>query len=147
MLGLGCENSSIGELKKLLGNWDPERIAFLECQSVPDELEAGRALLRQLIDHASKDVRCSIPVSELVVGLKCGGSDGLSGTPPIRWWAALPTGWYPWAVRLCWRRCRRCSAPRGCCSAAAADETVQRELPALVADFKDYFVRHGAGGV
>lgn len=45
MLGLGCENSSIGELKKLLGNWDPERIAFLECQSVPDELEAGRALL------------------------------------------------------------------------------------------------------
>ena len=79
VLGLGCENSNIGELKKLLGNWDPERIAFLECQSVPDELEAGRALLRQLIDHASKDVRCSIPVSELVVGLKCGGSDGLSG--------------------------------------------------------------------
>ena len=80
VLGLGCENSNIGELKKLLGDWDPERIAFLECQSVPDELEAGRALLRQLIDHASKDVRCSIPVSELVVGLKCGGSDGLSGT-------------------------------------------------------------------
>lgn len=79
VLGLGCENSNIGELKKLLGDWDPERIAFLECQSVPDELEAGRALLRQLIDHASKDVRCSIPVSELVVGLKCGGSDGLSG--------------------------------------------------------------------
>ena len=79
VLGLGCENSNIGELKKLLGNWDPERTAFLECQSVPDELEAGRALLRRLIDHAAKDVRCSIPASELVIGLKCGGSDGLSG--------------------------------------------------------------------
>ena len=79
VLGLGCENSNIGELKKLLGDWDPERIAFLECQSVPDELEAGKVLLRRLIGHAAKDVRCSIPVSELVVGLKCGGSDGLSG--------------------------------------------------------------------
>ena len=79
VLGLGCENSSIGELKKLLGNWDPERTAFLECQSVPDELEAGKVLLRRLIDHAAKDVRCSIPASELVIGLKCGGSDGLSG--------------------------------------------------------------------
>ena len=55
------ENSSIGELKKLLGDWDPERTTFLECQSVPDELEAGRVLLRLLIDHAAKDVRCSIP--------------------------------------------------------------------------------------
>ena len=70
VLGLGCENSNIGELKKLLGDWDPERIAFLECQSVPDELEAGKVLLRRLIGHAAKDVRCSIPVSELVVGLK-----------------------------------------------------------------------------
>ena len=70
VLGLGCENSNIGELKKLLGDWDPERTAFLECQSVPDELEAGKVLLRRLIDHAAKDVRCSIPASELVIGLK-----------------------------------------------------------------------------
>lgn len=56
----------------LLGDWDPERTAFLECQSVPDELDAGRVLLRLLIDHAAKDVRCSIPASELVIGLKCG---------------------------------------------------------------------------
>ena len=54
-------NSRIGELKILLGDWDPERTAFLECQSVPDELDAGRVLLRLLIDHAAKDVRCSIP--------------------------------------------------------------------------------------
>ena len=87
VLGLGCENSNIGELKKLLGDWEPERIAFLECQSVPDELEAGKVLLRQLIDHASKDVRCSIPASELVVGLKCGGSDGLSEN-----WRWIATG-------------------------------------------------------
>ena len=50
------ENSRIGELKILLGDWDPERTAFLECQSVPDELDAGRVLLRLLIDHAAKDV-------------------------------------------------------------------------------------------
>ena len=74
------ENSRIGELKILLGDWDPERTALPECLSVPDELDAGRVLLRLLIDHAAKDVRCSIPASELVIGLKCCGSDGRAGT-------------------------------------------------------------------
>ena len=143
VLGLGCENSNIGELKKLLGDWDPERIAFLECQSVPDELEAGRALLRQLIDHASKDVRCSIPVSELVVGLKCGGSDGLSGITAnplagrvsdrlVDMGASAILAEIPemfGAEEIMFRRC--------------ANADVQQKLPAMVSDFKSYFVRHG----
>ena len=120
MLGRGCENSSIGELKKLLGDWDPERTAFLECQSVPDELEAGRVLLRLLVDHAAKDVRCSIPASELVIGLKCGGSDGLSDI------TANPLVGHiaDWLVSM-------------------GGSALPAELPALVADFKEYFVRHG----
>ena len=52
---------------------------FLACQEVPDEIKAGSDLLAQLADYAGGFRRKDIPASELVVGMKCGGSDGLSG--------------------------------------------------------------------
>ena len=42
-------------------------------------VEAGRPLLQRLVDEASRVPRQSMPISELVIGLECGGSDALSG--------------------------------------------------------------------
>ena len=52
VLGLGCENSSIAVLQERLGRWDSQRVAFLECQAVEDELAEGERLLRELADRA-----------------------------------------------------------------------------------------------
>ena len=79
VLSLGCENLTQEQFKAELGEWDDRRVKFLVCQQVEDELEAGSALLRELADYAGQFRREPIPASELVVGLKCGGSDGLSG--------------------------------------------------------------------
>ncbi len=79
VLSLGCENLTHEQFLKELGDFDPERIKFLTCQDVPDELEAGRALLKECAAFAGQFKREAIPASELVVGMKCGGSDGLSG--------------------------------------------------------------------
>lgn len=79
VLGLGCENSNVGELKKYIGDYDEQRVKFLVCQEVEDEQAEGARLLRELIDHAARFERMPLPVSELVIGLKCGGSDGFSG--------------------------------------------------------------------
>ncbi|MDR3142489.1 MAG: altronate dehydratase family protein [Tannerellaceae bacterium] len=79
IVGLGCENNQIGAFRELLGEFDTERIRFMETQNVADELEAGMQLLRGLYDLASGDVRTDIPTGALRVGLKCGGSDGFSG--------------------------------------------------------------------
>lgn len=79
ILGLGCENNNLDEFKKVLGEVDPERVRFLNCQDVEDEVEEGVKILSELIDIASKDVREDVPSSELIIGLKCGGSDGFSG--------------------------------------------------------------------
>jgi len=79
VLGLGCENLTHEQFVKELGDFDPERVKFLTCQEVPDELEAGRALLKECAAFAGQFRREEIPASELVVGMKCGGSDGLSG--------------------------------------------------------------------
>ncbi len=79
VLGLGCENSNIDVLKDYIGAYDENRIRFLVCQEAEDEVEEGKKLLRELAAQASKVKRTKISVKKLVVGMKCGGSDGLSG--------------------------------------------------------------------
>jgi Altronate dehydratase len=79
VLGLGCENNNIPAFKKVLGDADENRVKFLSTQDVEDEMEAGLALLEKLAEALANDKRESLPVSELVIGLKCGGSDGFSG--------------------------------------------------------------------
>lgn len=79
VLGLGCENNNITELKKILGNYDKERVKFLNCQDAENEIAEGIKIITVLQNQAEKDTRTDVPVSELKIGLKCGGSDGLSG--------------------------------------------------------------------
>ena len=79
VLSLGCENLTQEQFKAELGEWDDRRVKFLVCQQVEDEYEAGAKLLRELAEYASQFQREELPASELVVGMKCGGSDGLSG--------------------------------------------------------------------
>ena len=79
VLSLGCENLTHEQFLEELGPYDEDRVKFLTCQQVEDELEAGREILTQLAAYAGQFCREPIPASELVVGMKCGGSDGLSG--------------------------------------------------------------------
>ena len=80
VLSLGCENNQPDDFMAMLGDYDKDRIKLLVTQKVEgDEVEAGMQILRDLYDIARKDQRESVPVSELRVGLKCGGSDGFSG--------------------------------------------------------------------
>lgn len=79
VLGLGCENNNIEEMKKVLGNFDEERIRFLSVQDVENEMEEGIKILNELKELASEDKREKVSVSRLKIGLKCGGSDGFSG--------------------------------------------------------------------
>lgn len=79
VLGLGCENNNIAEFKKVLGEVDAERVKFLVAQEVEDEVASGQEFLKELVAYASKYERSECAAAELVVGLKCGGSDGFSG--------------------------------------------------------------------
>ncbi len=79
VLGLGCENNNVPEMKKILGDWNENRIRFLSVQDCGDELAEGAELIEELKKSASKDKREEVPASKLKIGLKCGGSDGFSG--------------------------------------------------------------------
>nr|MCR5100593.1 UxaA family hydrolase [Butyrivibrio sp.] len=79
VLGLGCENSNIDTLMPYIGEYDKERVKFLVCQESDDEIADGIALVEELIETVSKDKRETVDASNLIIGLKCGGSDGYSG--------------------------------------------------------------------
>lgn len=79
VLQLGCENLTHEQFVAELGEFDPDRVKFLTCQAVEDEFEVGRKLLEELAAFAGQFQREEISASELVIGMKCGGSDGLSG--------------------------------------------------------------------
>ncbi len=79
LLGLGCENSGIDQILPHMGEYDQSRVRTLVTQNVEDEMDAGMSLLEELAARMHKEVRVPCPADQLVVGLKCGGSDGLSG--------------------------------------------------------------------
>lgn len=79
VLGLGCENSNIDVLKEYIGAYDPDRVKFLVAQESDDEISDGVEICKELISYAKGFTRTRISTEKLIVGMKCGGSDGLSG--------------------------------------------------------------------
>ena len=79
VLGLGCENSRIEVLKNYIGEVNPDRVKFLQVQDVDDEQEAAAEIMEELMSYAANFKREKVSAKELIIGMKCGGSDGLSG--------------------------------------------------------------------
>ena len=79
VLGLGCENNGIGEMKKVLGEYDSARVRFLNLQDCEDEEAEALKILDELKEEMKKDLRQALPISKLRIAVKCGGSDGYSG--------------------------------------------------------------------
>jgi altronate hydrolase len=79
VLGLGCENNTMDSFKVSLDEYNKKRVKFLVAQDVNNEIEEGLKILRELYNNMLEDKREEIPIGELKIGLKCGGSDGFSG--------------------------------------------------------------------
>ncbi|HJA91709.1 MAG TPA: altronate dehydratase family protein [Candidatus Eisenbergiella merdipullorum] len=143
VLGLGCENSNISELKKYIGDYDPERIRFLVAQECEDEIAEGLSVMRSLAEYAGKAEREPISCSELVVGLKCGGSDGLSGitaNPTVGGFSDLliSKGGTTILTEVPEMFGAETLLMNRCENEALFEQTVK-----LINDFKNYFTSHG----
>lgn len=80
VVGLGCENNQPDVFREFCEGYNPDRVQFVVAQKIQgDEVEYCMPILRELYNKAKSDQRTDIPLSELRVGLKCGGSDGFSG--------------------------------------------------------------------
>ena len=143
VLGLGCENNNIEVFKKVLGDWDPRRVRFLNAQDCPDEIEEGVRLIRELQEYAGGFSRQAVPIEKLRVGLKCGGSDGFSGITAnplvgafsdriISYGAGCVLTEVPEMFGAEHLLMQRCPTP----------ELFQKTVD-LINNFKAYFLRHG----
>ncbi|MEP7705418.1 altronate dehydratase family protein [Paraglaciecola sp. 25GB23A] len=79
VVGLGCENNQMAALLEQAGDYDPSRLRFYNSQQVGDEIEEGVNAIAEMLPLLAQDKRIECPASELVLGMKCGGSDAFSG--------------------------------------------------------------------
>ena len=143
VVGLGCENNKIDEFRALFAPEYSEKLRFMVCQEETDELDAGRVHLESLASYAALNKRQPLPADKLVVGMKCGGSDGLSGitaNPVVGAFSDLLISMGGTTIltevpemfgaeTLLFNRCKNL-------------ETFQAAVN-MVNNFKDYFVAHG----
>jgi altronate hydrolase len=78
-LSLGCEVNAPSVFRPVLGEVDEAAVKIMIMQEVGDEIEAGLALCGQIHEYVRGFQRTELPFSKLVIGVNCGGSDGLSG--------------------------------------------------------------------
>lgn len=78
VVGLGCENNQLSSLIEQVEQ-PANRLRYFNSQEVVDEIEEGVQLVESLLSVVANDKRETIPARELVIGVKCGGSDAFSG--------------------------------------------------------------------
>lgn len=143
VFGLGCENNTIPEFKKKLGAFDPARVKFLVAQEVEDEIEAGVVLLEELLLACSDDHREEISLSELNVGLKCGGSDGFSGITANPLLGAFSDFLVAQGGSTVLTEVPEMFGAEQVLMARAENQEVFDQIVHLINDFKSYFLSYG----
>lgn len=142
VLGLGCENNNIPLFKEILGEYNEERVRFLNCQDVEDEIAAGVAIIEELKAYADQFKPVELPASRLRVGLKCGGSDGYSGI------SANPlVGRFSDKLIAMGGSCVLTEVPEmfgaeHLLMQRCIDRDIFNKTVSLINDFKDYYTRH-----
>ncbi|QJD83164.1 UxaA family hydrolase [Cohnella herbarum] len=142
VVGLGCENNQIDSFKQAIGDFEPGRIKFMRSQDEEDELETGLALIDDLVEYAGRFERETVPASKLKLGLKCGGSDGLSGITANPLVGSVSDRLIATGGTAILTEVPEMFGAETILMNRARNEEVFGRIVSLVNDFKQYFIRH-----
>ena len=142
VLGLGCENNNIDVFKKVLGDYTPDRVKFLNTQDHDDDIAAGVELINELKEYATKFERTPVPVSKLRIGLKCGGSDGYSGITANPLVGRLSDKVISHGGSCVLTEVPEMFGAEHLLMQRCESEEVFNKTVKLINDFKDYYTRH-----
>ena len=142
VLGLGCENNTIEQFKEAIGTWDDDRVKFLICQEVEDEIADGLEIVEGLMEYAASFKRQPVDASNLIIGLKCGGSDGLSGITANPLVGRLSDMLVEQGGTTLLTEVPEMFGAETILMNRAINEEVFNKTVNLVNGFKDYFIRH-----
>ncbi|MCQ2341689.1 MAG: altronate dehydratase family protein [Paludibacteraceae bacterium] len=144
VVGLGCENNQPDVFEQFCGEYDHDRVKFVVSQKIEgDEVEYCMPILRDLYQKVQQDKRVACSISELRVGLKCGGSDGFSGitaNPLLGMFSdwLVAQGGTTVLTEVPEMFGAETILMDRCANKDLFDQTV-----ALINNFKDYFLSHG----
>jgi altronate hydrolase len=142
ILGLGCENNQLDDLLRRAGPIDRDRVAFFNTQDVIDELEEGTGAVAKLVARMSDDRRTECPASDLVLGHKCGGSDGFSGISANALVGRIADRMTSLGGSVLLTEVPEMFGAEQLLMNRADSEQVFGDIVAMINDFKSYFLRH-----
>ncbi|MBE6673546.1 MAG: altronate dehydratase [Ruminococcaceae bacterium] len=142
VLGLGCENNNIGEMKKVLGEYNLNRVKFLNCQDFEDEIAEGVSIIEELRAYANTFKREKISISRLRLGLKCGGSDGYSGISANPLVGSLCDKLVSFGGSCVLTEVPEMFGAEHLLMERCVDKETFEKTVSLINNFKDYFTRH-----
>lgn len=142
-IGLGCESNQLTDLIDTLPNDVRARIRTVVAQFVTDEADATARAINDLVEEATTARRTELPLSELAVGLKCGGSDGLSGLTANPLLGRLTETLTASGGRAILTEIPEIFGAEQLLLGRSTNDAVSIAGHKLVADFKRYFVAHG----
>jgi altronate hydrolase len=143
LLGLGCENNQVDSLLEVAGDIDRSRLRVFNTQDVMDEIAEGGAGIGELVAHMSDDKREECPASDLILGHKCGGSDGFSGISANPLVGRIADRITAMGGGVILTEVPEMFGAEQVLLDRAASQSVFAETVAMINDFKDYFTRHG----
>jgi len=143
VLGLGCENNQLDDLLRVAGDVDTDRVRFFNTQDVIDEVEEGVDAIAELVVRMEGDSRTDCPASDLVLGHKCGGSDGFSGVSANPLVGRIADRVTALGGGVILTEVPEMFGAEQVLMDRAVDERVFRDIEAMINDFKSYFIRHG----
>jgi altronate hydrolase len=146
LLGLGCENNTCDSFQAALqelGKHERDRIRFLACQNVNNETDAGVRILNELAEEASTDRRTPCPASDLCIGLKCGGSDAMSGVTANPLLGRIADRFAARGGRLLMTETPEMFGAEQALLPRCRDENVFHASVDMLQSFRDYFTSHG----
>ena len=142
VLGLGCENNQMDALLAVAGDVDRERLRFFNTQDVIDELEQGTTAVAELVARVSQDRRVACPASDLILGHKCGGSDGFSGISANPLVGRIAERLTSLGGTVLLTEVPEMFGAEQALMNRAVSEDVFRDTVAMIDDFKEYFIAH-----
>jgi altronate hydrolase len=142
VLGLGCENNQMDSLLRVAAGVNEDRLLFFNTQDVVDEFDEGMDAVAELVRRMEVDRRVECPASDLVLGHKCGGSDGFSGISANAVVGRIADRLAGYGGGVILTEVPEMFGAEQVLMNRAVDEGVFRDIVAMINDFKEYFLRH-----
>ena len=142
VVSLGCEENNVPYFKEFLGDYDENRVKFMVTQQSKDELSDGKKLLKELASYAKKFKREERPLTDIVLGMKCGGSDGMSGITANALIGRICDAMTGMGGRVMLTEVPEMFGAEQMLMNRCVDQATFEKTVNLINGFKDYYARH-----